>query len=316
MVEFTVAICTYNGENRLPKVLERLRSQVHTEHFAWEVVIVDNNSTDKTAEIVQEYQTKWSAHPITYCFEPEQGLAFARRLAIEKAQGPLVGFLDDDNLPNFNWVWAAYSFGQLHPQAGVYGSQIHGDYEVEPPENFNRIAVCLAIIERGQESFRYHPHKWMFPAGAGVVIRKQAWIENVPARPFLRGVCATSLSAKGEDIEAIAYIRKSNWEIWYNPEMIICHYIPKWRLEEKYLLKLFRGIGLSNYPLRMLQFESWQRPFVFFIYITTNIKRIAVHFIKYRKLLKKDIVFACQMQLFLYSFVSPFYHLKKQIFRQ
>lgn len=43
MVDFTIAIPTYNGASRLPKVLERLRSQFHTEQFSWEVVVVDNN---------------------------------------------------------------------------------------------------------------------------------------------------------------------------------------------------------------------------------------------------------------------------------
>lgn len=316
MVNFTVAICTYNGADRLPKVLERLRSQLHTEHFSWEIIIVDNNSTDNTARVVQEYQANWAeAYPIKYYFELEQGLAFARRFAIKKAQGSLVGFLDDDNLPNSNWVWAAYEFGQLHPQAGVYGSQIHGDYEVEPPKNFNRISVCLAIIERGQEPFRYSSNKHVFPAGAGIVIRKQAWQEFVPERPFLKGVCATSLASKGEDLETISYIRKSSWEIWHNPEMCIYHHIPKWRLEKEYLLKLFRGIGLSNYPIRMLKFEPWQRPFVFPIYILTALKKLVVHFIKYRKLLKTDIVFACQMELFLNGVISPFYHLRKQMFK-
>lgn len=313
MVDFTVAICTYNGEDRLPKVLERLRLQLHTEQFSWEVVIIDNNSTDNTAGIIQNHQADWpEAYPIKYCFESEQGIAFARRLAIKEAQGPLVGFLDDDNLPNSTWVSAAYSFGQTHPQAGVYGSQILGDYEVEPPVNFYRISVSLAIVERGQEPFRYHPRKWKFPAGAGMVVRKQAWLENVPAHPFLKGVCATSLSSKGEDTETILYIRKSNWEVWYNPEMLIHHHIPKWRLERDYLLNLFKGIGLSKFPLYMLQFATWKKPFAFLLYILTALRKLFIHFIRYRKSLRTDIVLACQMELFSNTFISPFYHLKKQ----
>ncbi len=151
MVDFTVAICTYNGEARLPKVLECLRiacgnaiptpsslessashcdaelrsdfisiankadiashiasatltrksltqatpseasvqetrslSAVSTEHFSWEVIVIDNNSTDNTAKVVQEYQANWSNdYPLRYYFEPVQGVAFARRRAIK-----------------------------------------------------------------------------------------------------------------------------------------------------------------------------------------------------------------------------------------
>jgi glycosyltransferase involved in cell wall biosynthesis len=129
MVHVTVAIPTYNGEKRLPDVLDRLRSQIDTESFSWEVLVVDNNSTDNTAQLVREYQKTWPAtYPLKYCFAPEQGAAFARQRAIEKASGELVGFLDDDNLPENNWVVSAYNFAQTHPDVGAYGSQIHADF--------------------------------------------------------------------------------------------------------------------------------------------------------------------------------------------
>lgn len=60
MLDFTVAIPTYNGANRLPLVLEKLRSQINTENISWEVIIVDNNSSDNTSKIVQDYQSRFS----------------------------------------------------------------------------------------------------------------------------------------------------------------------------------------------------------------------------------------------------------------
>ena len=114
MIDFTVAICTYNGEKRLPAVLERLRSQINTEQISWEIVVIDNNSTDKTTNLIQEYQSDWpQAYPIKYYFEPAQGLAFARQLAVQEANGTLVGFLDDDNLATPDWVAEAYAFAQI-----------------------------------------------------------------------------------------------------------------------------------------------------------------------------------------------------------
>ena len=139
-INFTVAIPTYNGSERLPKVLEKLRLQTDTEHFLWEIVLVDNNSNDDTAQVVQSYQANWH-HPylLRYCFEEKQGLAFARQRAIEEAKGEFIGFLDDDTLPKSDWVAAAYSFGKSHLKVGAYGGQIHGEFEVKPPENFDRI---------------------------------------------------------------------------------------------------------------------------------------------------------------------------------
>lgn len=320
MVDFTVAICTYNGEKRLPDVLERLRSQVDTERISWEIIVVDNNSTDNTAKVIQDYQSNWSqAYPIKYCFEPEQGLGFARQRAVREAKGPFVGFLDDDNLPAPDWVTAAYAFGQSYPKAGAYGGQIHGEFEVEPPENFKKIAPFLAIIEREKTPTCYtsykHSHKRVLPPGAGIVIKKQAWLENVPNRLVLQGRVG-GLMLPGEDIEAFLYIRGAGWEIWHNPEMHIYHKIPKQRLERQYLMNLLRGIGLSRYQTRMLGFKPWQRPLILPAYMANDLRKIISYFLKYRSVLKTDVVAASEMELLLGSFISPFYIWKKQIFKE
>lgn len=310
MTDFTVAICTYNGENRLPKVLNKLLWQIGTENFSWEVIVIDNNSSDNTAKLVEEYQQNWTdTYPLRYYFEPKQGIAFARRLAVKKARGKLLGFLDDDNYPAPNWVSASYSFGQQRLYAGAYGSQIRANYEIEPPENFQQIACFLAIIDRGQKPFRYDLlSRWLFPAGAGLVIRKQAWLESVPEQFFLTGVSGKSLSSKGEDIETLSYLRKKGWQIWHNPEMLITHDIPKYRLEKAYLIKLFQGVGLSRYPTRICRFRFWWQPLGLLLYMLNDLRKLMFHCYKYRQALKTDMVARCHFELLLYSLLSPFYH--------
>ncbi|NJO50536.1 MAG: glycosyltransferase family 2 protein [Leptolyngbyaceae cyanobacterium RM2_2_4] len=109
MVDFTVAIPTYNGAQRLPDVLEALKLQTGTESFIWEVLVVDNNSQDTTAEVVKAYQQN-SLYLIRYCLETTQGAGFARKRAIHEAKSKLIGFLDDDNIPAESWIAAAYAF--------------------------------------------------------------------------------------------------------------------------------------------------------------------------------------------------------------
>ena len=310
MIDFTVAICTYNGANRLPQVLERLRSQTGINAFTWEVLVADNNSTDDTAAIVHHYATNYS---LRYCFEPRQGIAFARRRAINAARGELVGFLDDDNLPSNTWVAAAYKFGQLHPRAGAYGSQIHGRYEIEPPEHFERICCFLPVTERGPEPLLYDAKKGLLPPGAGIVIRKQAWQESVPAKTILRGVSATSLASKGEDIETLTYIRKAGWEIWYNPEMEIDHAISRSRFERTYLLRFFRGVGFSRYPTRMARFDPWQRPLLLPVYMVNDLRKFIVYWCRSRQRDTTDLVTICELQLLWCSFISPFYYWQKSL---
>lgn len=316
MVDFTVAIRTYNGEQNLPILLERLRSQVGTEAINWEVVIVDNNSTDRTASVIEQYQANWPAQfPLNYFFEPEQGAAIARRRAIHEAQGVFIAFLDDDNYPSESWVAECYAFAIAHPKMGACGSQIHGEYEVEPPANFSKIAPFLPVIEREKTVCFNSPEyarAGVLPPGAGLMIRKQAWVENVPKCLVLQGPVGGSLSAKGEDIEALLYIRQAGWEIWYNPNMQIYHRIPKHRFEKEYLIRFFRGIGLNRYYTRMLAFKSWQRPLALLIYMANDVRKIVLHLLRYRYQIKEDLVAACFMELFLSSLISPFYVWKQR----
>ncbi|MBE9126715.1 MULTISPECIES: hormogonium polysaccharide biosynthesis glycosyltransferase HpsE [unclassified Coleofasciculus] len=310
-IDFTVAIPTYNGEARLPEVLERLRSQVGTESIDWEVIVIDNNSTDNTANLVREYQANWSsAYPLKYYLETKQGAGFARQRAVEVAQGELIGFLDDDNIPAPEWVAQAYAFSQNYPQAGAYGSQIHGAFEVEPPESFRPLLPFLAIVERGSEPFRYEPSKKLLPPSAGLVVRQQAYLESVPSQLILNGrVQGNMLTA--EDLEMLCYIQLKGWEIWYSPAMEIDHKIPKWRLQREYLIPFIRGIGLSRFVTRMLSFKPWQRPLAFPLYVVNDLRKILCHVFKYRWRIQSELVAACQMELFLSSLISPFYLWRK-----
>jgi GT2 family glycosyltransferase len=176
----------------------------------------------------------------------------------------------------------------------------------------------LPIVERGEQPLCYNSYKYsykkVFPPGAGLVIRKQAWLESVPETLRLKGPVGQSLSAKGEDIEALTYIALAGWEIWYNPEMHIAHRIPKSRLEREYLMRFFRGIGLSRYQTRRLNYKAWQRPFVLPAYMANDLRKIMLHFLKYRRLLRTDAIAACEMEFFISSFLSPLYAWKKQLF--
>jgi glycosyltransferase involved in cell wall biosynthesis len=313
-VDFTVAIPTYNGACRLPKVLEKLQAQTNVEHLSWEIIIVDNNSTDGTAELVQEYQINWKyPFQLRYVFEPEQGLAFARARGVKEAKGEFVGFLDDDNLPAPTWISAAYTFGQEHANSGAFASQIHGLFEAEPSDSLKKILFYLAINERGSQPMLYEPSKKGVPPGAGLVVRRRVWLDCVPNRLLLIGRVGKSMLA-GEDAEALLYIYRAGWEIWYNPAMEIEHIIPKWRLEKNYLILLMRGIGLSRYYIRILMLKQWQYFFATLIYVINDIRKLVLYFIRYhRQVMTGDIVATCEIEMLTATLISPLYFLWVQI---
>ena len=182
-IHFTVAIPTSNGAKTLPVGLEKLRSQAQVNSLKWEVIVVDNNSTDDTAEVVKAFQQNWLPQtPLRYCNESTQGSAYARQRAVREANGQFIGFLDDDNLPDLNWVSAAYHFGLAHPKAGSFGGQISGKYEVEPSPEFEKAKLFLVIRKFSDQPKLYEPEHLRLPPGSGLVVRKQAWIGSLPGR--------------------------------------------------------------------------------------------------------------------------------------
>ncbi|MBE9004023.1 glycosyltransferase family 2 protein [Fortiea sp. LEGE XX443] len=309
-LDVSIVIPTYNGAERLPNVLECLVNQTGVETINWEIIIIDNNSFDSTAEVFSNYEPLYSNNCcLKYFFETQQGIAFARSRGVAEARGEFIAFLDDDNLPEADWVFQSYQFGQEHPQAGAWSGQIHGKFEVEPPENFVRIQAFLAVREDGQEAYIFDADNLKLPPGAALVVRKQAWIESVPQKLIFKGRLG-KLMLSGDDTEALLYINKAGWQIWYNPAMHVHHQIPHWRFEKDYLLKLARGCGLCIFQLRLINAKSWQKPIILCRTFLGNIRRILHHLMKRKGHLGNDLITLFEMEFYLASMMSPFYALR------
>jgi Glycosyl transferase family 2 len=313
-IHFSVAIPTYNGASRLPTLLDTLAAQLVPADLVWQIIVVDNNSTDNTKAIVSDYQARWQGSPLSlqYGFEERQGAAFARQKAISLADSDLIGFLDDDVIPANNWVSVAYQFGLEHPQAGAYGGKILGRFEVDPPENFKRIQSFLALRDRGNTPHLYDPPNLVLPPSAAWVVRKKAWLEHVPATPTLGGRAGKSM-VQGDDYEPLLYMHKAHWEIWYNPQMSVEHCIPASRLQKPYLIALSQGCGLCVFQLRVITTPSWQIPLVFGKVVLGSLKRTLMHWVQHRQELKDDLVCQCEQAFLLSSLYSPFRYVALQL---
>jgi GT2 family glycosyltransferase len=250
---------------------------------------------------------------LRYYYESVQGASFARRRAIEEANASLIGFLDDDNVPDTYWVRAAVDFARTHSRAAAFGSQIHGKLEVPPPRHFDQVAGFLPIVERTHTvcftEGNYNKFN-MLPPGAGLVIRRQLWLDLVPKHQTLLGPVGQSLAQKGEDLEALMYLKRAGWEIWYNADMHIYHYIPASRLEQEYFVHFFRGIGLGRYQTRMVTIPTWHKPFLIAAYMVNDLYKLGKYWLKYRREISTDTILASKLELYRSSLISPLYHLK------
>ena len=317
-VDFSIAIATYNGAKRLPEVFDFLQRQRDIEGLTWEVLVVDNNSSDNTSEVVSQYSQNWRSNSqLNYLFEPRKGPAYARDRAVKESKSGLIGFLDDDNLPAENWIVEAHRFARENPQVGAYGGNIQAKVDGTPPPYFNRMKRYLTIYSRGTAAFQYERlssgHK--IPALPGLVVRKQAWEEAVPSpeKLLIKGRDENTMAA-GEDAEMILYIQNSKWEVWHNPAMKIWHHIYPHRLEKSYLLKLARGYGLSHYLVSLSKVPPKQRSLVnLFIpfYVMRDALKVLKFYIQYKNVLEDDFGKACDLQAKIgqcYSPLLPIYH--------
>ncbi len=139
-----------------------------------------------------------------------------------------------------------------------------------------------------------------------MVVRRQAWLDNVPKELVLTGRTATSMLT-GEDTESILHIQRAGWEVWYNPHMRLQHKIPTARLTRQYLKKLCHGIGLSRCRTRMLCYAPWRRGPMLLLYIVNDIRKIMLHCFRYRQDVILDDVTACELTLYVASLISPFF---------
>lgn len=311
MADFTVAIPTYNSEAHIHRILDALIAQVDLGGIVWEVIVADNNSSDRTADIISQYQAKWpTTSQLRYLFEPRQGAGFARNQAVIAANSSLVGFLDDDVLPAADWVARAYQFGIEHPRIGLYSGQIHGNFSTPPPPNFERIQGFLAVREHGPNAYQFDPGQLSMPTGAAFVTRKQAWIENVSDTPVFIGRVGDSMVG-GEDLEPMLRIHKAGWETWYTPTMHAYHQIPGWRLEKDYLANLIYTSALCTCQLKMLSRSRWHHKIsVIPRILLGNFKRLTRHLLIHRQNAITETVPVCELAFLLGNLVSPFYYLK------
>src|SRR3989338_10501728 len=102
-IDISIIICTYNRCETLKSVLESIDSLNGNGSFGYEFIIVDNNSTDKTREIVEKFRDQRKSN-IKYIFEPQQGIGHARNRGIREAGGNFLVFTDDGCLPEPAWL--------------------------------------------------------------------------------------------------------------------------------------------------------------------------------------------------------------------
>lgn len=131
-LDASVVIPTYNRADRLAPLLARLLDQ-DAGGVRYEVLVVDNHSTDHTKEVVQRAIDADGSARLRYTFEPRRGAPHARNAGIEQTTAPLILFLDDDGIPGRDWVRGMAEAFARHPEADCIGGRVKTEWRVPPP---------------------------------------------------------------------------------------------------------------------------------------------------------------------------------------
>lgn len=242
----SIVICCHNSAKLLPRTLAHLANQQVASGLNYEVIVVDNASTDGTASIAEQTWPKAHRAPLRILTEPQLGLIYARRRGVDEAKHEIVSFIDDDNWICPDWVQLVAEVMSLHPEVGACGGCNEAVCETSPPEWFERHQASYAVgaqwRERGDIT-QTRGYLW----GAGLSVRKTAWRQLIDSgfHSLLVGRQGKALSA-GEDAELCFALRLAGWRLWYEPRLRLQHFIMKPRLEWQYLRRLNRGFGVAS----------------------------------------------------------------------
>ncbi|MBB6671469.1 glycosyltransferase [Cohnella nanjingensis] len=234
----SVAICTHN---RAADLQEALLSLLRQRHESFEVIVVDNGSTDQTAQTVLEFERVVS-FPVRYIFEERLGLSVARNRAIRESRGEYVLFLDDDAVASEDWIGGIVSLFERDSRIGCVGGKIEPAWEGEAPTWLSpENRTLYTILDYADEVVEMK--RPAIPFGANVAFRRSAFDMGALFREDLGRVGSNLLSS--EEAELIERIRARH-SVYYTPHASVLHKIPRSRISRKWLLRRIYWQGVSS----------------------------------------------------------------------
>ena len=242
----SIIVCCYNSSKRLPATIQYLKQQKIQDEIPWEVIIVDNASTDDTSKTAYDEWNRFADATLRVISEPKPGLSNARTSGFNAARYDFISFVDDDNWIAQNWVENVYKIMLYNPKVGACGGRSEAVFEFLPPEwypqFFSKIAVGEQSIEEGDIT---DTRGWLW--GAGLTVRKQAFKEVIERNIqfYLSDRNEKKLSSGGDN-EICYSLRLLGWRLFYSSNLNFKHFIPSTRLSWNYFCEMSKANGYSS----------------------------------------------------------------------
>jgi glycosyltransferase involved in cell wall biosynthesis len=266
----TVVICTWNRAQLLDETLASLAAMPVPGDLSWEVLIVDNRSTDRTASVVAERAVTFPV-PLRYVFEGRQGKSWAMNTGISASASPVIVFADDDVQVLPEWLPAACEPLLAAGDVSYTGGPVEPIWDAPCPAWFDDTGKVLwgtfAILDYGTERFVFEERR-RIPLGANFAVRRTL-AERVGGFDPSLGRNSDRVLMGQELPEFFARTRQAGATGLYVPEMRVRHHVPANRLTHSYCRRWWYGKGVSRarmealHPVTELGIDLRQVPTIF-----------------------------------------------------
>jgi len=231
-MDITVVLCTYNRCSSLAKALDSVAVSTLPQSVEWEVLLVDNNSSDHTREVASEFCKRYPGR-FRYLFETQPGLSNARNAGIREASGHIIVFMDDDVIVEPTWLQNLTATLHNNEWAGA-GGRILPEWTCSPPrwlspEGRHAAGPLVAFHPTPEAGQLNEP-----PIGANMAFRKEMFEKYGGFRTDLGRRPGSLMS--NEDTEFGRRLLSAGERLRYEPSALVYHPVQENRIKKDYFL--------------------------------------------------------------------------------
>ena len=228
----SVIVCTCNRSEKLRQALRSLEAMAVPAASSWELLVVDNNSSDNTRAVALEF-AQHSGLALRYIFEPQAGLCRARNRGVREARGEILAFTDDDCVADHNWIKTIWEEFVNDPELAMLGGSFFNYSSSDRPIRNRVFKECMP--------FTSAKHAFKMIAGGNMAFRREVFDSIGQFDPYL-DVGSKFKSAGDSDFVYRAF--KAGYKIVHAPNVVIHHH--HGRKTEAQVLSLKRGYVLGR----------------------------------------------------------------------
>jgi len=287
----SIVFSTFNGGKTLPSMLSALVN-ITPPLEAWEIVVVNNNSTDDTLSILKEYQQQL---PLKILFEEKKGKNQALNTAIKHVQGDIVVLTDDDIIPQTDWIIKIREIVDKEPSFSIFGGKIEPFWSI-PPKLWNiewiQTGIVYGITPDSNKSGKIGAGSiW----GANMVIRRDIFDKGYRFDTAI-GPDGTNNYVMGSETSFTFMLEKEGYQCWFEPSFIVKHIIKESQMSPQWVLSRAIRFGRGEAKKRILSGKEERHQYLFGVPRYLFRKRLEYELKKLMSLISFDKEYAFKLQ--------------------